>query len=344
VSPGLTFVSLIPIDSSSSVIEGSLDFDPPTLTSALRIATTYDYPALRAFAINKLEKTSLSAIERIRIAREFNFTSWEAPAYVELCERDEAITEDEANVLGMSAFVHVAKIREKEQRRKGSLDAELQDDETEEERGESGGLDLQAPTITSRKQKRRKSKPTVPDGGSELLPEGVNQADSVGEDKDCECCDMLAMSYVLKQCYHIVKAAAQNMKPCFIDVPGARINQIDVRLSNADSFELKIPGCECRVPAGRNYVKGYNSSRAGEGARCHCTISPCAADAFEQLQVKQVAQAGNITKLESAIEEIKLSLAPPPDNIVTPAFPGSPGSIKFASVHAEVHKWLSRRV
>jgi hypothetical protein len=87
--------------------------------SALRIATTYDYPALRAYAIEHLEKAELSAIERIKIAREFKLASWEEPAYLELCERDETITMEEVGVLGLEAFVHVAGIREKEQRRRG---------------------------------------------------------------------------------------------------------------------------------------------------------------------------------------------------------------------------------
>ncbi|KAG8679009.1 hypothetical protein FRC09_019333, partial [Ceratobasidium sp. 395] len=106
----------------TSPIDGPLELDPATLVSALRLATVYDYPALRTFAINNLEKAQLTAIERIQIAREFGFTSWEEPAYVELCERDEPITEQEANVLGMSTFVQIARTREKEQRRKGRLD------------------------------------------------------------------------------------------------------------------------------------------------------------------------------------------------------------------------------
>ncbi|KAF8599383.1 hypothetical protein BDV93DRAFT_401316, partial [Ceratobasidium sp. AG-I] len=80
--------------------------------SALLLATRYDYPALRTFAINKLEKAKLSAVERIRLAREFDVPSWEEPAYLELCERDEAITMSEAEVLGLKTVVHVAKIRE----------------------------------------------------------------------------------------------------------------------------------------------------------------------------------------------------------------------------------------
>ncbi|KAF8599384.1 hypothetical protein BDV93DRAFT_546949 [Ceratobasidium sp. AG-I] len=103
----------------ASVIEGPFDFDQTTLISALLVATKYDYPALRIFAISKLEKAALSAVERIRLARKFNIPSWEEPAFLELCERDEAITVLEAEVLGLKTVVHMGRIREQEQRRRG---------------------------------------------------------------------------------------------------------------------------------------------------------------------------------------------------------------------------------
>ncbi|QRV87944.1 hypothetical protein RhiJN_15962 [Ceratobasidium sp. AG-Ba] len=107
----------------TSPIEATPDFDPAILVSTSRIATVYDYPALCTFAITRLENAQLKAIERIQIAREFRLTSWEIPAYEELCGRDEPITNDEAAILGIDAFVHVAKIREREQRRRGQTDA-----------------------------------------------------------------------------------------------------------------------------------------------------------------------------------------------------------------------------
>lgn len=111
-------VTTIIADMQISIIEGPFEFDPPVLISALRLATTYDYPALRTFAINKLDNVPLSTVERIRLAREFDLPSWQEAAYVELCERDDPITISEAISIGMEAFVQVASIREKEQRRK----------------------------------------------------------------------------------------------------------------------------------------------------------------------------------------------------------------------------------
>ncbi|CAE7191694.1 unnamed protein product [Rhizoctonia solani] len=103
----------------ATTLEGPFEFDISTLLSSLHIATEYEYPVLRDYAIRHLERAKLTAIKRIEVARKFNLPSWEKPAYIDLCSRDEAISEEEANILGMAAFVGVAKIREREQRRRG---------------------------------------------------------------------------------------------------------------------------------------------------------------------------------------------------------------------------------
>ncbi|KAG8748457.1 hypothetical protein FRC10_003590 [Ceratobasidium sp. 414] len=99
------------------IYASSLEFDADTLTSALRIATVYNYPGLRNFTISGLEKAGLSAIERIRLSDEFLLPAWEKPAFTELCRRPGAITQSEAQVLGVERFAQVAHIREVEQRR-----------------------------------------------------------------------------------------------------------------------------------------------------------------------------------------------------------------------------------
>ncbi|KDN49819.1 hypothetical protein RSAG8_01884, partial [Rhizoctonia solani AG-8 WAC10335] len=69
----------------ASHIDGIPDFDSNTVTSALRIASTFDYPALRKFATSKLEGMNLSPIQRIQLSDEFSLPSWETPAFTELC-------------------------------------------------------------------------------------------------------------------------------------------------------------------------------------------------------------------------------------------------------------------
>ncbi|KAG8744405.1 hypothetical protein FRC10_010183 [Ceratobasidium sp. 414] len=97
----------------ASVIDGPSKFDVETLTSALCTATEYGYPALRDFAIKGLEEASLGAAERLSLACRFNLASREGPAYKELCERDEPITQEEADILELSTFTNLAEAREK---------------------------------------------------------------------------------------------------------------------------------------------------------------------------------------------------------------------------------------
>ncbi|KAF8605209.1 hypothetical protein BDV93DRAFT_605680 [Ceratobasidium sp. AG-I] len=105
----------------ASVVKGPPTFDAPVLISALRISSAYDYPALRAFSIAHLEGLPLSAIQRIELAREFQLTSWEGPAYNELYTREEAITRAEARILGSDAFSVVAEMREENLRREQAV-------------------------------------------------------------------------------------------------------------------------------------------------------------------------------------------------------------------------------
>ncbi|KEP47976.1 hypothetical protein V565_137670 [Rhizoctonia solani 123E] len=101
----------------ASHIDGIPDFDSSTLTSTLRIASFYDYPALRKFAVSKLEGMNLPTIERIQLSDELSLPTWETPAFTELCSRKEPISQSEAEILGMTRFVEIARIREVERTR-----------------------------------------------------------------------------------------------------------------------------------------------------------------------------------------------------------------------------------
>ncbi|KAG9077660.1 hypothetical protein FRC06_008781 [Ceratobasidium sp. 370] len=96
----------------ASAIHGPYHFDVSTLISALSLATKYDYPDLRDFAISNLGKSGLGFTDRIQLARKYNISDWEATALEELCERDEPIAAEEADAIGLETFVRVAHIRE----------------------------------------------------------------------------------------------------------------------------------------------------------------------------------------------------------------------------------------
>ncbi|KAF8602055.1 hypothetical protein BDV93DRAFT_509524 [Ceratobasidium sp. AG-I] len=91
--------------------------DLPTFTtnvlfSALRLATRYNHPTLRGFAIRKLELATPSWHEYLPVARECNIPEWEAMALDELTARVETITRAEAHILGLDVFVILAARRE----------------------------------------------------------------------------------------------------------------------------------------------------------------------------------------------------------------------------------------
>ncbi|CAE6428233.1 unnamed protein product [Rhizoctonia solani] len=91
-------------------------FDVDILTSALKVASKYKYPALRRYAINELEKNhDLPAIRRIQLSDTVSIPEWEIAAFAELCRRHEPISTDEAEILGIHRFIDISRIREEEQ-------------------------------------------------------------------------------------------------------------------------------------------------------------------------------------------------------------------------------------
>ncbi|CAE6505103.1 unnamed protein product [Rhizoctonia solani] len=95
-------------------------FDVATLVSTLRVATLFQNPDLRNFAISQLEsiKHSAAAIDRIALSDELKLPDWEVPAFAELCRRPEPVSAEEAKILGITRFVEIARMREIEQRRR----------------------------------------------------------------------------------------------------------------------------------------------------------------------------------------------------------------------------------
>ncbi|ELU41194.1 Med5 domain-containing protein [Rhizoctonia solani AG-1 IA] len=111
------FVSFIRGDVFSSAVAPKFNSD--TLISALRVGTRYGCPDMRNFAITQLESRFQSPpIDRIKLSDEFNIPNWAIPAFIELCQRTEPISQREARILGAERLVEVSRIREAEQRRK----------------------------------------------------------------------------------------------------------------------------------------------------------------------------------------------------------------------------------
>ncbi|CAE6493029.1 unnamed protein product [Rhizoctonia solani] len=104
------------------------DVSAEDFTEMFKVLYASIITALREYCIQHLETLELDAVKRIEIAREFHLPAWEGPAYHELGARDEPITREEAKIIGLDAFVCIAEMREKEQRRRrDEVDAIAQD-------------------------------------------------------------------------------------------------------------------------------------------------------------------------------------------------------------------------
>ncbi|QRV93759.1 hypothetical protein RhiJN_21777 [Ceratobasidium sp. AG-Ba] len=317
----------------ASPIEALPNFDPTTLVSALRTATTYDYPTLRNFTIKKLESIPLSAIERIRIAREFKLATWEAPAYEELCAREEPITEDEASVLGISTFVQVAKIREKAQRMRGHA-SKVQDQEelNDGRRQKAAGL----------------SQPGLDEPNATPLTPPANGC--IGTDHRPLACVSGTESTLSPNTGNLGRSEgsphgiAQNLKPSFIGVaPLKEPQKLGPYVTNSGALEYKIPDCRCQVPPEAKVRErvGERSYAVLSETACCCTISPCAAGALAQLQATQTRHAAIIEQLKPPIPETQASS-------ITPKSLKAEDSSVLLGIEAtlikdEVQKWLRAR-
>ncbi|CAE6431641.1 hypothetical protein ACGC1H_001346 [Rhizoctonia solani] len=202
----------------ASVIDGPFEFDTATLISALRVATVYGYDALRRFAVSKLERANLSAIQRIKIAQELDVVHWIEPAFEELANRVEPIQPDEARILGIDSLLRVSNMRE--ERRGPRSDNES--------------------TIIS-------------DTDTTLMGSRSHEALNAGSSKDDEQSDIDEDAV-----YHIGEPdddlLGEKAKTRFIGIPVPAIRIHTPNRSRHQRLEVNFPDCTCTNPNGGDCV------------------------------------------------------------------------------------------
>jgi hypothetical protein len=80
-------------------------------TAVLDLAAKWKFESIRAFAIKQLESIA-SPIDKIVIGRGHNVLDWLVDAYGAVCERTDALTLDEAKLLGMEDVVKISSLRQ----------------------------------------------------------------------------------------------------------------------------------------------------------------------------------------------------------------------------------------
>ncbi|KAI0644967.1 hypothetical protein C8Q79DRAFT_912026 [Trametes meyenii] len=81
--------------------------------SILSLATRWEFASIRTLAIHELRTLSMSPVERILLAQEFDIDGrWALSAYTALCERPEPLTLAEGARLGLETALRIAQLRE----------------------------------------------------------------------------------------------------------------------------------------------------------------------------------------------------------------------------------------
>lgn len=82
--------------------------------SILHLSTRWEFEDIRALAMKQVQEYPLEAISKILISKEYGITSsWTLSAYMELCQRSQPLSLDEATVLDLRTVVRVSQLREK---------------------------------------------------------------------------------------------------------------------------------------------------------------------------------------------------------------------------------------
>ena len=80
-------------------------------TAVLNLAAMWKFESIKAFSIERLANLA-SPIDKIVLGRKHNVVEWLSGAYREVCERDGALTLEEAHRLGMEDVVRISSLRQ----------------------------------------------------------------------------------------------------------------------------------------------------------------------------------------------------------------------------------------
>ncbi|KEP50078.1 BTB/POZ domain protein [Rhizoctonia solani 123E] len=99
--------------------------DQPTpevalIIPAFRLAHMFSFSELRKHLLSFAEE-HLDDIDKIVFATEFDIKEWLAPAHIRLCQRQEALSIEEAGRLGIKSVLMISHMREQHRNRNGSL-------------------------------------------------------------------------------------------------------------------------------------------------------------------------------------------------------------------------------
>ena len=89
-------------------------------TSILHLSTLWSFADIRALAIESLQTLPMHPVDKVVLSHKYGIRArWTLDAYVELCERADALSVEEARRLGLETAMRVVQVRERIYRRSG---------------------------------------------------------------------------------------------------------------------------------------------------------------------------------------------------------------------------------
>jgi hypothetical protein len=99
-------------------------------TSVLHLSHTWNFPSMRSLAVRQLSSLT-TPVDRVVLGRKYDIEHWLRPAYQAICEREEWLSEQEGERLGLRAVLKIGRVRQllrapavlkKEEERRSLLD------------------------------------------------------------------------------------------------------------------------------------------------------------------------------------------------------------------------------
>ncbi|CAE7184272.1 unnamed protein product [Rhizoctonia solani] len=107
----LDFAALLRVPYASHFSSNPPAPEASLIIPAFRLANLFNFSQLCAFLL-PLAEEKLDAVNKIVFAREFDIKQWLVPAHVHLCQRENPLTNEEAQKIGMGSVLMIWRMRE----------------------------------------------------------------------------------------------------------------------------------------------------------------------------------------------------------------------------------------
>ncbi|CAE6524002.1 unnamed protein product [Rhizoctonia solani] len=103
------FASLLTVLYASHFSDDQPTPEAPLIIPAFRLAQMFNFSKLRKYLLPLVEK-NLEDVDKIVLSREFDIQEWLVPAHVRLCQRQQPLSGEEANKLGVQSTLIIMRM------------------------------------------------------------------------------------------------------------------------------------------------------------------------------------------------------------------------------------------